>query len=232
MDVSKERGSAAKAHGGVAAQAYLGCGLHEPSIRQRMGSSAHTCLQGAPGLLWNGMQGPKRKSPLSILGKRLRLIRERRQESLAEVSGAVEIEIDMLERIEQGTEQPSEDILMLLINYFGLHEQEASQLWEWAGYGQNAGSKHNLADASAKAALVVVALDARAIYSDGVILAANDSGVILNFMQSTGQGQPQPVARIGMSHQQAEALTKLLQQSNLRVKYLPKQQLLPPGETA
>lgn len=66
-------------------------------------------------------------------------MRERLSESVAEVSGAVEIEEDALERIEQGIERPSEEILMLLMSHFNMQDTEAVQIWELAGYDRNFG---------------------------------------------------------------------------------------------
>src|SRR6476620_9549288 len=74
------------------------------------------------------------KTPFVTLGKHLKYGREQSKQSLAEVSGAVEIDADALERIEAGTERPHEDILLLLISYFNIQDQEAVQLWELAGY--------------------------------------------------------------------------------------------------
>lgn len=175
------------------------------------------------------MQGPKHSSPLILLGERLKQLRETRQESVAEVSGAVEIDIDMLERIERGEECPSEDILTLLISHFSLHEHEAVQLWEWAGFNRSSGLD-NLNDLASKAALVLIAIDARIMYSDDMTLTSTKSGVVLNFMQTGPQGQPVPVSRVGMSYEQVEAVLNELQQALLRKKYLPGQRLLPPGD--
>src|SRR5579885_2464316 len=73
-------------------------------------------------------------APYTALGTHLKYLREQHKESLAEVSGAVEIEIENLARMENGLERPSEEILMLLINHFDIQDNEAVQLWELAGY--------------------------------------------------------------------------------------------------
>jgi hypothetical protein len=52
-------------------------------------------------------------TPFKMLGSHLKYLREQLQESLMEVSGAVEIETETLYRIEQGVERPTEDILLL-----------------------------------------------------------------------------------------------------------------------
>ncbi len=177
------------------------------------------------------MHGPKRQTPYSVLGEHLKHLRETRKETLAEVSGALEIEVEMLERIERGEERPSEDILTLLISYFSLREHEAMQLWDWAGFSRTE-PRETLSDLSSKAALVLVALDARVLYSDGVSIAANDGGLVMNFLQDGVQSasqMPVPIARIGMSYEQAQRLLSVLEQTILRHTYLPNMPLLPPG---
>ena len=172
---------------------------------------------------------PKRESPLSILGEHLKHLRERRKESLAEVSGAVEIDIETLERIEDGAERPSEDVLSLLINYFALHEHEAGKLWELAGF--DAGDRGDRAgEATMKPTLVVVALDVRVLYSDDVTVTGSKNGLVMNFSQSGPMPGPQlPVARIGMSYEQAEEVIGVLQRALLERRYGSGRKLLPPG---
>jgi len=84
--------------------------------------------------------------PFKTLGTHLKYLREQVRESLAEVSGAVEIDVNVLERIEQGFERPSEDILLLLISHFAMPDQEAVQLWELAGYDGDVSGKFHLDD--------------------------------------------------------------------------------------
>ena len=50
------------------------------------------------------------KKPFSELGEKLKLYRERRKRSLAEASGAVEIEAASLESIAKGERRPDEEI--------------------------------------------------------------------------------------------------------------------------
>lgn len=178
-----------------------------------------------------GMQESDRRS-LTLLGERLKRLREAQRESVAEVSGAVEIDADLLERIERGEEAPSEDILGLLISHFSLREQEAVQLWEWAGFDRTHDAPSEvLSDLASRATLILVALDARVMYSDQAVVNGDQSGLVMNFLQTGPQGQPLPVARIGMSYDQAHRVLNALQQTLLRQKYLPQHRLLPPGET-
>lgn len=144
-------------------------------------------------------------------------MRLKRRESLAEVSGAVEIDIDELTNIEQGIKRPSEDILLLLISHFGAKEDEATKLWEQAGYSQNnIPSNHMTNDdqGNTKPAVMVMPMDARIVYTDMVHVMVNNYGVVMNFMQGAGPNdQPLAVARIGMSKEHAQSVLEVLQKT-------------------
>ncbi len=170
------------------------------------------------------MIDPTHNTPFKTLGTHLKYLREHSSETLAEVSGAVEINEDSLERIEQGVERPSEEILMLLISHFNMQDNEAVQLWELAGYDKN-----NAPDIttmpipediqSGKPMLMLLAVDVRTQYTDGVEINANNAGLVMNFTQAGGKGSAQPVARVGMSLDQAEAVAVVLQQAILQARY-------------
>lgn len=168
------------------------------------------------------------KQPYEVLGTHLRYVREQKNETVVEASGAVEIDPDVLERIEAGTERPSEDILMLLINHFEVQDQEAVQLWESAGYDRgDTRQQRPLQDMADKAALVVLAMENRTLYSDGLVIDANQSGLVLNFTQGeAARGQQQPIAKIGISYEQANEVIKTLQHAVLYGKQTRRQ--LPP----
>lgn len=153
--------------------------------------------------------------PFKKLGDRLKDIRQKLHESVAEVSGAVEIDEPVLQRIEQGTERPSEDILMLLISHFGMQDDEAAGLWQLAGYDQprDRDHHHDNDDNNGKATILVMAVDPRVIYSDGVSVTANNNGVVISFSQSNGSPNPLVTAKIGMSREQAQNVIKALQLS-------------------
>jgi transcriptional regulator with XRE-family HTH domain len=168
---------------------------------------------------------PKFTPPFKTLGTRLKYLREHSSESLAEVSGAVEINEDTLDLIEKGVERPSEEILMLLINHFEMQDTEAVALWELAGY-----DRRNTPDIlnfgmsaddiqSAKQMIMMLAVDTRTQYSDGVDIDINNAGVVMAFTQASGQNQRQVVARVGMSLSQAEAVSEILQQAIIRARY-------------
>src|SRR5580658_8101262 len=76
----------------------------------------------------------KPPKPFANLGKHLKNVREQASRSLAEVSGAIEIDEKSLKLIESGQERPEEDVMLLLISYFGVQDQEALHLWELARY--------------------------------------------------------------------------------------------------
>ncbi len=72
--------------------------------------------------------------PFKRFGQELRTLRQKLQETPADVSGAVEIDEAMLQRYEEGRERPSEEILNLLISHFAMPDDDAATLWRLAGY--------------------------------------------------------------------------------------------------
>lgn len=168
------------------------------------------------------MQEPKYDTPFKPLGAHLKFLREQLRESLAEAAGAVEIDIEILERIEQGVERPSEEILMLLMSHFGMQDNEAVQLWELAGYTPDT---HDAVFAlpgelrGSKPVVMLLAVDLRTQYTDGVQISADKAGVVMNFTQTSGNERQLPVSRVGMSLEQAEAVLETLQRAILHAKY-------------
>lgn len=164
-----------------------------------------------------GEQSNQSDNHYEPLGIHLKRLRQKRQESLAEVSGAVEIDIETLAKIEQGKSRPSEDILLLLISHFGAREDEATKLWEQAGYEQEKVPATNMINddlGQAKPMVMVMPTDARIVYTDMVHVMVNNYGVVMNFMQGAGpNNQPLAVARIGMSREHAESVLSVLQQT-------------------
>lgn len=157
------------------------------------------------------MSEKKQEQPYKKLGDRLKTIRQKLHESVSEVSGAVEIDELVLQRIEQGTERPSEDILMLLISHFGMHDDEAAGLWQLAGYDQPRDHDHHSESGNDKATILVMAVDPRVIYSDGVQVDANKNGVVISFSQNNGSQGTLTTAKIGMSREQATSVIQALQ---------------------
>lgn len=162
------------------------------------------------------MSKNKQEFPYEHLGASLRKMRQKRQETLAEVSGAVEIEIDSLTSIEKGTTRPGEDVLLLLISYFGIKEDEAKKLWEEAGYDKRHMHPHLYGDdqPDQPQAMMVMPFDLRVVYTDMAHVMINDYGVVMNFMQTAGMNnQPLAVARVGMSREHAQSVLELLQKT-------------------
>lgn len=161
------------------------------------------------------MKESNKKLPYQPLGQQLKRMREKKQESLAEVSGAVEIDVTALTDIEKGAERPSEDILMLLMNHFAVHDDKAVELWEMAGYSSDGLPEPDTpqTDGTIKQ-VMVLPMDARITYTDMAHIIVNKQGVVMNFMQEAGLGnQPLAVARIGMSREHAKEVMELLQKA-------------------
>ncbi len=147
--------------------------------------------------------------PYRTLGWYLKFAREQIKETLPEVSGAVEIEVEELQKIERGESRPSEDVLTSLISHLGLEGAEATSLWDLAGYsdGQDAAPTDDLKQQIA----LVMPVDLRIVYTDMAHIMASDNGIVMNFMQGGGPGnQPLAVARVGMSKKHARSVLDVL----------------------
>jgi transcriptional regulator with XRE-family HTH domain len=171
-------------------------------------------------------------TPFKTLGNHLKYLREQSQETISEVSGAVEIDEPVLERIEDGRIRPDEDILLLLISHFAMPDQEAVQLWELAGYDgapQLVRNSEGAQEDVQKAIVMLLAIDARTLYTDGLDISCNNGGVTLNFTQSTGTPQANSISKLGMSYEQAERVSLALQHALLKAKYLKGPKRLPPS---
>lgn len=158
----------------------------------------------------------RNRQPFAKLGAKLKLLRERKQESLEDASGAVEIDAPMLQAFEEGKERPAEDTLHVLLHHFDVQDDVAEEVWGMAGYtSPHDAETGSRADSSTKyqsmPAMFVLPLDNRILYSDSVQVNANRHGVILSFIQNVGSdNKPLPVSRIGMSREHAEHLLTLL----------------------
>jgi len=152
--------------------------------------------------------------PYKPLGAILRHLRERSRESVAEVSGAVEIDETALGKFEAGSERPSEDILLLLISHFAVEDDKAAELWQLAGYDKGSAEDDHEPSSGSRQQTLMIMIDPRVMYSDSMEVTANQKGVVLNFSQTAGQNdQPLTVARIGMSREQAKLVMGVLHQA-------------------
>lgn len=154
--------------------------------------------------------------PYQALGQKLRAARVRKKRTVAEASGAIEVNEDILKSIELGKLRPEEDTLNVLISYLDIAEEEATGIWDLAGY-----NKHDtvfnideVAQEVAQSMAMIMPNDLRVVYTDMVHVMVNDYGVIMNFLQGGGpNNQPLAVSRIGMSKDHARSIIELLQKS-------------------
>ncbi len=135
--------------------------------------------------------------------------------------------------------------MLLFINYFDIQDQEALHLWELARYGSDLSDHLQLRDDVSdqpatdmfhnKSVVMMLAMDVRTMYSDGLNIIANKAGLTLDFTQSASGADKKPmqasVARLGMSYAQAEQVLRSLEQTLLRARYLGATKLLPPPPT-
>jgi transcriptional regulator with XRE-family HTH domain len=171
-------------------------------------------------------------TPYISLGHHLKYVREQAKQSLEEVSGAVEIDEEMLLKIEAGVERPEEDVLMLLISHFKVQDREAVQLWELADYESDMPDEIRIGSdnqQSSKQTIMLLAMDLRTMYSDGLDVIASPAGITMNFSQAVTPKHSAPVARVGMSIEQAEQVVKVLQSALIKAKYSGNDHLLPPS---
>lgn len=162
------------------------------------------------------MSDTNKEKPFETLGHQLKTIREKRQESLAEASGAVEIDPDILHTYEEGTDRPGEDILLLLISHFAAKEDVATKLWELAGYSQDELPVKNAVNERGEVqnGVMVMSNNTAIVYTDMVHVMVNNYGVVMNFMQTASPGsQPSAVARVGMSKEHAQSVLEVLQKT-------------------
>lgn len=151
-------------------------------------------------------------SPFQPLGNHLKVLRTRINETLAEASGAVEIDVRQLASYELGQSRPTEDVLLLLISHFGAKDDEAVRLWEMAGYGMDKIPAAHMVNNQPHISLDTASGDSRILFTDIVDVIVNNYGVVMNFMQSSGpKSSPTAVARVGMSREHAKSVLQILQ---------------------
>ena len=163
-----------------------------------------------------------RNAPCAGLGQKIRDLREKRQESVLEVSGALEIDPKMLEGIETGALRPPEEIMDLLCSHFNVSDSETDRLWKLAGYELQ---DDNPFSQLAKTMVVVMGIDGRTLFTDSADLTANQNGITLQFNQISSKGQNVPVARVGMSYEHAQQLQEVLAKTLLYKRYGRQRQL-------
>ncbi|MCA9343547.1 MAG: helix-turn-helix transcriptional regulator [Candidatus Nomurabacteria bacterium] len=169
-------------------------------------------------------------TPYKVIGLRLKNLREQAKESLLEVSGAVEVDLDLLKDIEAGKRLPDEDVLLMLINHFKVSDQESMKLWELAGYGKDADKEPLIDEQLLKQITMVIPIDNKVAFTDSARVSSNINGVTIDFTVMAGNTKPQTVSRVGMSLDQAIQLSKLIEMA-VKVAKQPRAPLqLPPGD--
>jgi transcriptional regulator with XRE-family HTH domain len=160
---------------------------------------------------------PSKKTPYNRLGSRLRFIREKNNQTIDQVSGAVEVDTETMIKFEDGVNLPDQDILLLLISHFNLNNDEAKKIWQMAGYDSFTDT-FNLDHTPSNIpvpTIVILPFDNKIIYSDQVQITANNYGLVLNFMQASTQknNTPQFISRIGLSKEHAADIVKMLSEA-------------------
>ncbi len=183
------------------------------------------------------MKEKSAEKPYKALGSLLRHKREASHQSIAEVSGAVEIDMQILANIELGQDRPSEDVLLLLMSYFDVKDEEAKEIWELAGYDTDttASNRDSILDKNTGSVqqVTVMPMDVRIVYTDLVHVMVSKYGVVMNFMQGAGpNGQPLAIARVGMSKEHARSIVKVLEDTLSQSEEISKPKLLPPSSSS
>lgn len=157
------------------------------------------------------------KDKYVVLGARLKFLREQWQQSVHDVCSTLEIDEKMLRAFEAGKIAPPAEVLDMLISHFLLTEDQAQDLRELAEDAQEAAPDGNFTgsveDMLTKQLVMFMPVDTRVVYTDSMQATITDSGVVLQFMQQTGNGQSIPISRVGMSRQHAERVIEVLQNS-------------------
>jgi RNA binding exosome subunit len=146
------------------------------------------------------------------LGARLKFLREQWQQSVTEVSDTLEIDEKMLRAYEEGREAPPMEVLNMFINHFLLTEDQAQDLRELAEDPSDENVlSGNLDEMISRQLVMFLPIDNKVIFTDSMQAIVTDNGVILQFMQQTGNGQSIPISKVGMSRKHAEKVMKVLQ---------------------
>lgn len=172
-----------------------------------------------------------------LLGRQLKVLRNRVSETMAEASGAVEIDVKELARFELGQSRPSEEVLLLLISHFGAKDDEALKLWELAGYSTDKVPIAHLTNTEQSILETGPSPEKSILFTDVVDVVVNNYGVVMNFMQNSGvNSHPTTVARVGMSREHAKSVLKILQvtlnQTEPQSSKVPKRFISPDSDAA
>lgn len=168
---------------------------------------------------------------LKELGIAIKAYRVAANETINDVSEAIEVDKATIGKVEAGLQRPSIELIELLARHFTLREQEVKRLWKLAGHEQDDFAinldPHDIDLSKLEKDFEV--MFAPVFYTDMVNVVSNQYGITINFIQGNGgQEKPVVVSRVGMSHKHAESIIKVLQESLRRAnKHEEKQQNLP-----
>ena len=151
-------------------------------------------------------------NPYKSLGNKIKKSRILNNMELIEVSEAIEIEVNILKKIESGMLRPDEDILELLITYLNIEDNEADKLWELAGYESESVEEPKEINLTKGIVMMLSPLvNDKASYSDFLDVHYDKSGIVLHFKQVSGQKKPVDVAKVGVSYSQAQEIIRTIQ---------------------
>lgn len=157
--------------------------------------------------------------PFKDFGIAIKAFRVAANETVEDVSDALEVETKLIGEIESGGLQPSVDILENLISHFSLRDKEATRLWELAGYQKSFIEEFfvdsNLDGPDESLELPIPRMDGKDIlYTDMVHIITNKFGVVINFVQGVNSsGEPKIISKIGMSKEHAKFIADALLKS-------------------
>jgi DNA-binding XRE family transcriptional regulator len=144
-------------------------------------------------------------SPYVKFGKVLHTLRRTYHVSKKEFCGALEINEEYLQKLEEGVVKPSEELIEQMISHFALDDNLAENLWKLAGF-----TNDKLEDMLSQTAMLPLS-ELKVSYTDMVHVSVNNFGVVINFMQNVGpQNQPVVVSRLGMSKEHAQSVVDVM----------------------
>lgn len=157
------------------------------------------------------------------LGKKLKRIRQSKNQSITGVAEAVGISRTHLSKIENGHERSSFNVLNNLFNHFHLSRDMAEELKRLSGHRSpivmaaiKGKEEVDMTKAQInKEDMTKVKVNIKnvpVLYSDSVFVTSSPLGIVFDFAQRIGPTKDQDiVARIGMSREHASRLLSVLQ---------------------
>jgi transcriptional regulator with XRE-family HTH domain len=171
--------------------------------------------------------GQEINQPYKLLGQKIKSLRKSFDESIKDVSSAVEIDPSELLKIESGLIRPSEEVLIQIISHFNLSDNEALSFWQLANYDNQPAMLNNITsnlfsklmnDNQVSNLIMLFPVEQRPFYSDHLEIILGESGLVINFNQKINN-QVIPISKIGMSLEQAKVLYQTLESALLQSKY-------------